>query len=192
MVDQQIEVAEAGDRRVQRTQAALRSALITLTLARGYGTLTIRDLTEAAGIGYATFFRHYADKDALLLAVLDSTLTELVGALTAAAEADATAVGTRLFAYVAAHHEVCQVLLRARSSTGLEARIVAAGAANVLRHNQARPGAPVPAELAAHHLVTATMTLIAWWLDQGMPYPAARMGAIYAALIEQPTRALAF
>ncbi len=46
------------DPRVQRTQTALAKAMIALTLERGYAAITIRDLAERAGIGYATFFRH--------------------------------------------------------------------------------------------------------------------------------------
>jgi AcrR family transcriptional regulator len=49
---------DTHDRRVKRTQSALAKALIALTLEKGYDAVTIRDITERADIGYATFFRH--------------------------------------------------------------------------------------------------------------------------------------
>src|SRR5260370_35608344 len=69
---------EIQDRRVRRTQQLLARALIALTLEKGYEAVTIRDITERADIGYATFFRHYRDKDQLLEDVLDVVLSELI------------------------------------------------------------------------------------------------------------------
>jgi hypothetical protein len=48
------------------------------------------------------------------------------------------------------------------------------------------PGGVVPVEVAAHHIVSATIALIGWWLDHGMPYPPEQMGQIYQALIAGP------
>lgn len=90
---------EIQDRRVRRTQHLLAKALIDLTLEKGYETVTIRDITERADIGYATFFRHYHDKDELLKDVLEVVLTELIDLLSPAIpDADATTVGYLLFA----------------------------------------------------------------------------------------------
>jgi AcrR family transcriptional regulator len=72
---------EVQDRRVRRTQHLLARALIALTLEKGYEAVTIRDITERADIGYATFFRHYHDKDELLKDVLDVVLTDLIDLL---------------------------------------------------------------------------------------------------------------
>ena len=68
---------ESQDRRIKRTQQLLAKALIALTLKKGYEAVTIRDITEHADIGYATFFRHYSSKDALLRDVSDVVLADL-------------------------------------------------------------------------------------------------------------------
>src|SRR4051812_36055234 len=98
------------DRRVRRTQHLLARALIDLTLEKGYEAVTIREITDRAGVGYATFFRHYRDKDELLQDVLDVVLDELTGLLAPARpDDDPTVVGVVLFRYVAAHSEVVRV-----------------------------------------------------------------------------------
>ena len=61
------------DKRSNRTRQALTNALISLTLEKNYDNVTVRDLAERADIGYATFFRHFTDKDALLADVLEDT-----------------------------------------------------------------------------------------------------------------------
>src|SRR5690606_29002804 len=66
------------DARVIRTRRRLRVALVALTLERGYEAVSIRELTDVAGVGYATFFRHSRDKAELLLDLLNELLAELM------------------------------------------------------------------------------------------------------------------
>lgn len=181
------------DRRVKRTQKALARALIGLTLEKGYETITIRDITDCAEVGYATFFRHYHDKDALLKDVLDVVLDELTALLqTPMHDTHHATTGTLVFRYVQEHSEVVHVLLSSRGSTELLQRIIAAGTQSVFSQNAPLAGGFVPAEVAANHLVTATMSLIQWWLEHRMPYPPEQMGLIYQELIARPTHEVAF
>lgn len=181
---------EIQDRRVKRTQQLLTRALIALTLEKGYEDVTIRDITERADIGYATFFRHYHDKDELLKDVLDVVLTELTDLLgPAMPAADSATVGVLLFRYVQEQSEVVRVLLR---SHALLQNIIATATQNIVNMHTAQPESPVPLEVAAYHTVTASISLIQWWLDRQMPYPPERMGIIYHELIIRPTSEVAF
>ncbi|MEJ2305235.1 MAG: TetR/AcrR family transcriptional regulator [Anaerolineales bacterium] len=65
------------DRRVRRTRRDLTAALIRLTSERPYATIQVRDITDEADVGYATFYRHYQSKDDLMLAVFDKITGEL-------------------------------------------------------------------------------------------------------------------
>lgn len=180
------------DKRVKRTQQLLAKALIALTLEGEYDKITIRDITERAEIGYATFFRHYPDKDALLRDVLDVVLNELMTHLPdLSTSTDAAFVGTLLFRYVEAHEEVVRVFLR-QSSSALVQEAIEQSVQNILRQRVPRPESPVPLEIAAYHIVTSSISLIQWWLQQGRPYPPERMGIIYHELIIQPTSKVAF
>jgi AcrR family transcriptional regulator len=181
---------EIQDRRVRRTQHLLARALIALTLEKGYEAVTIRDITERADIGYATFFRHYHDKNELLKDVLDVVLTELIDLLgPALLAADPADIGVLLFRYVEAHSEVVRVLLR---SHALLQRIIEIATQNVAKDHIPLPDSEVPLEIAAHHIVTSSISLIQWWLDHHIPYPPEQMGVIYHALIIHPTSTVAF
>src|SRR5690242_12760182 len=92
------------DRRVKRTQNLLAKALITLTLEKGYDAITIRDITDYADVGYATFFRHYHDKDSLLRDVSEVVLAELEQLLPRSS--DMLGIGTPLFRYVQANSNI--------------------------------------------------------------------------------------
>jgi AcrR family transcriptional regulator len=180
------------DRRVKRTQQLLAKALIALTLEKGYDAVTIRDITERADIGYATFFRHYHHKDALLQDVSEVVLAELKNLLPTAPDADAVAIGTTLFHYVQENSNIIRVLLSSRSSTSLVQYIIDIATQDVLNENTPSEGSAVPIEIAAYHLVNSSIALIQWWLEHEMPYSPERMGIIFHELIIQPTRTVAF
>ena len=56
----------AGDARQVRSRRALSGALLALLEDKPFDQLTIREISAKAGTGYATFFRHFPDKEALL------------------------------------------------------------------------------------------------------------------------------
>jgi AcrR family transcriptional regulator len=181
------------DRRIKRTQRLLAQALIELTLAKGYESVTIRDITNWADVGYATFFRHYRDKDALLQHLLQEVLDELLHLLRPQTVAvDSAEVGTLLFRYVQEHNEVCRVLLSSRGSLNLVQQMIEAGTRNMLQQHAPLAGSPVPAAIAAHHVVASSISLIEWWLAHEMPHPPEQMGVIYYELIMRPVYAVAF
>ena len=51
------------DRRVRRTHAAVRGALVDLIIERGWDGFSVQDLCERADIGRSTFYLHFADKE---------------------------------------------------------------------------------------------------------------------------------
>lgn len=66
-----------GDRRVRRTRALLRQALIDLIEERGYDRTTVQDILDRADVGRSTFYTHYPTKDQLLLSGLDELRQDL-------------------------------------------------------------------------------------------------------------------
>jgi AcrR family transcriptional regulator len=181
------------DKRVKRTQRLLAKALVDLTLEKGYEAVTIRDITQRAEVAYTTFFRRYSDKDALLQDVLEVVLDDLVRLLQPHMPTDDPAeVGALLFQYVSDHSEVSRVLLSTRGSRALVQQMVAEGSQRVLSEHSPRSGSPVPAEIAANHLVASSVALVQWWLEHDMPYTPAQMGVMYRDLIYEPTIAAAF
>jgi AcrR family transcriptional regulator len=67
------------DRRVDRTQRALRAALLDLVQERGWDAVSIRDICERADVGRSTFYVHFARKDDLLVSGFNELATKLGG-----------------------------------------------------------------------------------------------------------------
>jgi len=177
------------DRRVRRTRKALARAVLELAAERPFGELTIRELTAHADVGYATFFRHYATKEELLLDVLGGIVEELADLLQPSAEAGRLeAAGLALFRYVADQSDVLRVLFDGQRTGTLERDLRAAVSDRVLASPAFRPPPELPAELTAHHVAAASLALVGWWLDHGMPHPPEVMAKVYARLVVAPTR----
>ena len=64
--------------RGQRTRQALIDATASLVAERGFHTVRIADIGAAAGVSGAAIYRHFANKDELLVAVFESVVADLI------------------------------------------------------------------------------------------------------------------
>lgn len=179
------------DKRVRRTRKALAEALIALTIEKGYGPVTIQEITDRAGIGYRTFFRHYADKDALLQDVLHTTVAELrqlIGTPESGSGEDYNPLpaenGRIIFESIAGNSDLYRVLLSS-GSAALEP-VMAYAYREALNSLEAVPDPPVPPPILAQHMVATTFSLVQWWLENDMPYSAQEMAVYLARLVAVP------
>lgn len=180
-----------NDRRIVRTHDLLAKALIELTLEHGYDAVTIRDITERADVGYATFFRHYADKEALLQEVLHVFVEELTEKVSnSGSGTDAEEEGRVIFEYIFQHSTLCRLLLASKGTSAIIKTVEQSRPMTNRLHEQRMAEAKVPIEIALNHWLAATIALIDWWLQHEMPYTPAQMGEIYRKLIVLPTQTL--
>jgi AcrR family transcriptional regulator len=185
------------DRRVRRTKKLLKEALVALTLERGYEDLTIQDITERADIGYRTFFRHYADKDALLKAVLASIQMELRELMTLPSPevfadsgmdvADFTD-NAILFRHVREHCDLYRVLLR--SERTIVESVMEFSMSELEKNFGDMPAPGVPLDIIANHVIGATIAMVRWWLDNELQQSPEQMGDYHTRLVLRPLREL--
>ncbi|HUF38453.1 MAG TPA: TetR/AcrR family transcriptional regulator [Anaerolineales bacterium] len=185
------------DRRVRRTKKLLKEALVALTLERGYEDITIQDITDRADIGYRTFFRHYADKDELLKAVLASIQMELrelmalpppeVFANTENDVAEFTDNAV-LFRHVREHCDLYRVLLR--SERTIVESVMDFSMIQLKKNFGDLPESAVPLDIIANHVIGATIAMVRWWLDDDMKQSPEQMGDYHTRLVLRPLREL--
>lgn len=168
---------------VQRTEKALAEALIAVSLEKGYDLVTVMDITDQANVSYSTFFRHYGDKDELLLKMLESVITTLREQTSQYVDASAAASGQIIFQHIQENHRFYRVLFSSLASSRVLDEIQTEIEKIVLATASIRPDTVIPPEIAANHLVTSIFSLIRWWLEHDLPYPVERMAVIYDELI---------
>ena len=65
----------------ERNREAILSAGVVVFSERGFGEATIRDLIRASGLSTGTFYNYFPDKESVLRALVDRSVTELRGVL---------------------------------------------------------------------------------------------------------------
>lgn len=175
-----------GDARQVRSRTALRGALLALLREKPFDQITIREISARAGTGYATFFRHYPTKEALLGDVASQEIADLLAMTTPLLYADSASASTlALCAHVGEHRRLWSALL-----TGGAAGIVRdefIRQARLLAEGAPRPESWLPPDLAVVHGTGGTIDLLAWWLAQGDDaLPVAEIAAILDRLVITP------
>ena len=177
------------DARQVRSRKALTGALLALLEEKSFDQVTIREISARSGTGYATFFRHYATKEALLGDVASQQIASLL-AMTVPILHDANSdESTRaLCRYVDQHRPLWTALLTGgaagivREEFIFQARSLAIGAQT--------PGW-LPSDLGVIYGTGGTFDLLAWWLGQERAYSADEVAAILNRLIIAPLMGLA-
>ncbi len=163
------------DRRVRKSQHAIREAFVGLVLERGYDSVTIEDIAERADVARATFYAHFEDKEQLLTSLFQDLTTELTLRLTAvegAPETIRTYIVKELYVQAAQFRDLYLVCLRGAGNGRARAAyldIIASRAevvfAERLRATGHQPGAPLP--FLARAFAGAHVTLLQDWLEAG-------------------------
>lgn len=166
----------------------LREALNNLIVEKGFDAITIRDLVERADIAYATFFRHYESKEALLAEQIN-LLSEEFEAIGRASgdESHIEVEGQVFFNYVATNEALFRGLLDKKSSRSGVMRLRDELVSHVQQYAAPRykawQDADIPFSLIVNHIAASVVELVSWWLDHDMPLSTEKMADIYKRLV---------
>jgi AcrR family transcriptional regulator len=179
---------EKEDRRVARTRRLLKAALIEVIDEQAYEKITIRDITDRADIGYATFFRHYDGVDGLMLEIFTGIIEEIESLPETHGEDYFEQEGYQLFEHVAKNRSLYRGILDSHTFTRkLRDHIRTTVRKHIDSHAEEISSSEIPIDVAAQHMVSSLLGLIDWWLAEDIPYPIERMAMIYDRLIIQAT-----
>ena len=169
-----------------RTRAALSAALLALLEEQPFEQATIREITARAGIGYATFFRHYPDKESLLHDVAARQIGQLLAmTLPVLFTVDSRATTRALCAYVWEHRRLWAALLTGGAAGTLKDEFVQQARRVAAQYGEDEGW--LPNELRVVFCVTGVVEILAWWLRQETPLPINRMAEILDRLVVAPS-----
>jgi len=180
-------MARKDDRRIQRTRKALRDALHSLVLDRGYDDLSVQDITDKANLGRATFYLHYREKDELLedlLREFSESFAQRYGSKVNYADRK---VVQAMFEYAENHYDFYRIMTIGKGGlAGIRKlrAILQESYSQFLDGIETEAGGKfgVPRDFLDSYLANAIMSTIFLWLEQDMPYPPAEMADMYLKL----------
>ena len=183
---------DANDPRVKRTENLLLTALLALSRERSYDQITIKDITEQANIAYATFFRHYRDKDELLLHTVNNAVATLMSLVRQLPDHTPEEEGRLLFRHVQDNADFYRLML-SENGTFRVLRQIQPQIEQILMDVYRVHGTPaLPLEILAHHIFASVLELIRWWLEHDQTYAVEQMGQIYRRIIVEAAENAAF
>lgn len=173
------------DARQQRSRKALTEALLALLGEQPFDQITIREISARAGTGYATFFRHYTTKEALLGDVAAMEIAGLLARTMPILDAASSYETTRtLCAYVAEHRLLWSALLTGGAAGIVREEFIRQ--ARELPRSDQQTVSWLPADFGVVYGTGSTIDLLAWWLAQDKLYSADAIAKILDRLIIGP------
>ena len=147
-----------------RTREALRRAMTELAAESPLEAITVRAIAARAGVGYATFFRHYADKDALLAEVSELLIREFLQQVRPLLlQHDRPAAARSLCQFVLDHLAIHKALIAGGSGQTVRAEMLRQAMSVVAMARARAPDGPLD-DLILFHVVSSILNLQAWWL----------------------------
>ena len=179
-----------SDARVVRTREALHDAMMSLAEESPLDAITVRAIAARAGVGYATFFRHYPDKDALLADVADRLIREFLQRVAPLLqERDRAAAARSMCDFVMEHLAIYQALLAGGSGETVRAEMLRQTMITLTAARGRAPEGPFD-ELVLFHLVSSILNLLTWWLRNLGRVDAATMAELIERTVLTPISTL--
>jgi len=170
-----------NDLRVIKTKSGLQEAFIRLLLQKGYDAISIQDIATEAQAARVTFYRHYKDKEELLVDCLNVIYEEVSRRVKQVSREDIQKGSSPLlvfYEHIQEEEELYTILFSSRGAQVVIERLEKLFAERIKEQIEERfpdKQFQVPLEIIAYHSASARIGLAIWWLKNGKPYPAEYM-----------------
>lgn len=178
-------VSRPHDARAVRSRIALRRALLELIETRPFESITIKEVTAAAGVSYPVFFRQFADTGQLLADLAREEVRNLLSrTLPAFDSANPSANLGGMCDYVLDHRKLWTALLTAGAVSAMRKEFIRI--AREIGETRARVNPGLSLDLAAPFVVSGIFEILSWWLRQPEDYPVENVTNLLDVLILRP------
>lgn len=182
--------APSTDARQVRTRAKLLQAMLALLERGPFEAITVRALAAEAEVGYATFFRHYASKEALLDDLAAGEISELLArAMPLLFAASSRHACVALFEAIAGRKALWRALLTGGAAPRLREQFIAQARRLARDTPMLADAAACPIDLRVTFATSATIEIIGWWLRQPEELPVEAIAGMLDRLVITPTLA---
>ena len=180
------------DLRVRKTRKLIQEALMELTVEKGYTNITVQDIVDRAMINRSTFYRHYLDKDDLLIKYMDevTALTsedDIAVEKNGVVEKEVPTGLVKLLKHIQEFSEFYRVMLSANGHPVVTDRL-RRNAEKRYRYALTRLGvvpnaSNTPLDMRLTYVSCAGIGAISWWVENKIPCSAEELAAWLGELV---------
>ena len=170
------------DRRALQTRNKLGDALIALMQEKCFEEITVQDVLDRAGVGRATFYVHYRDKNDLFLSDVEDFLELMSTALHRQNASPRRLLPVEeFFAHVREVRDFYAALVRSGKVNDVLA-LIRGFFARSIEHRLQTTGLEIDSTRRSAHayaLAGSFLSLLEWWIDKGMKADPREMDALF-------------
>ncbi|NBD24957.1 TetR/AcrR family transcriptional regulator [Paenibacillus glycinis] len=164
-----------ADRRILKSQEAIKSALIALMTEKKFDQITIGDISSRANVGRRTIYLHYLDKYDLLDHIILEHINELRTICeTAGSEMSFAEGGSIWFAYLERKHAFFSSMLQSKEAASFRSRFFAFVIERLAHHLNVSEGVNqgLSKDVLLHFFGNAVVGIVESWFNDGLSEPA--------------------
>jgi len=175
------------DRRIVKTQEALKKAVIELMSEKKFDAITIQDISDRANVSRGTIYVHYLDKYDLLDKLIEAHINELREMCAAAAEIDYITGSLIWTEYFEKNYSFFSMMLASKGAPYFRNRFLDflieefRKEVDVTKGKNERLNEDVIVRFAA----SAYVGVVEWWFTNGKPFPHQVLAEQLGTLLER-------
>lgn len=175
------------DRRIAKSQEAIKKALIDLMSEKGFDDITIQDISDRANVSRGTIYLHYVDKFDLLDKLIEEHINEMGEICEATSAAEYTEANLPWFEYLNSHYLFFSTMLASKGAPSFRSQFHKFLIKEFKEELDTTKGKNqgLNDDVMLQFIVTSYVGIVEWWITNGMPYPPQVMAEQVGILIER-------
>ncbi|MCY8034311.1 TetR/AcrR family transcriptional regulator [Bacillus sonorensis] len=175
------------DRRIAKSQEAIKTAVIELMSEKNFDDITIQDISDRANVSRGTIYLHYLDKYDLLEKLIAEHINELRILCESAAEWDFIDANLPWFKYLESNYLFFSTMLASKGSPyfrKLFLEFLIEEFKDEVDISESKNHG-LNDDIVLQFIVTSYVGIVEWWITNEMPHPPHVMAKQVGILLER-------
>lgn len=175
------------DRRILKSQEAIKTAVTELMAEKRFDSITIQDIADRANVNRGTVYLHYSDKFNLLDKLMEEHIDTLRNVCETQGDMEWKPATAVFFEYFERNYLFFSTMLASQGSHSFRARFLEFLIEEFKLEVDTTVGKNrgFKQDIVVHFIGTAYVGVLEWWLSNGMPYSPQVIAEQLGGLLER-------
>ncbi|MEQ2528424.1 TetR/AcrR family transcriptional regulator [Bacillaceae bacterium CLA-AA-H227] len=175
------------DRRIAKSQEAIKQALIELMSEKGFDNITIQDIADRANVNRGTIYLHYLDKFDLLDKIMEEHINNMHNFCESATEMDFIESTVHCMEYLESNYLFFSTMLVSEGAPYFRNRFLKFNIEEFRKDVDITTGKNFGQneDVVVQFVANAYVGVVEWWLKNEMPHPPHVMAKKLGELLER-------
>ncbi|MFB5763534.1 TetR/AcrR family transcriptional regulator [Paenibacillus medicaginis] len=175
------------DRRILKSQEAIKKAVLELMAEKDFDNITIRDISDRANLNRGTIYLHYTDKFDLLAKIIEEHISNLRELCQSASEMTFKEGNYVWFEYFANNHIFFSTMLNTKSAAYFRSRFLDLVVEEYKVEVDVTKGKnqELSEDVILQFFGAAVVGAVEWWFRNDMPLPPRVMAEQTGVLLDR-------